>query len=98
MHSRELRFLKRRGKLEVYLAILDAIHKLSRMTGWAKVTRVMYMANLNPESLKVKLQELSYLDMVVWNEHGVKLTEKGYSFYREICELLEKYNVLFIEP
>jgi len=95
--SRTLRFLKRRGRLEVYLAILDAIHKLSRETGWAKPTRVMYMANLNPKSLKVKLQDLSYLDMVVWNEHGIKLTGKGYSFYREICELFEKYSVLFIE-
>ncbi|MBC7112722.1 MAG: hypothetical protein H5T34_01650 [Candidatus Methanomethyliales bacterium] len=93
--SRDVRFLRRRGKLEIYLDVLLSIHKLSGGgEGWAKSTRVMYMANLNPKSLKEKLQELSYLDMVVWNEHGLRLTEKGRSFLKELQGLFERYDAL----
>jgi predicted transcriptional regulator len=95
LDSREVRFLKRRGRLDIYLDILSSIHRLGGM-GWARTTRVMYIVNLNPRSLKEKLQELSYLDMIVWNEHGVRLTEKGYSFLKEMRAVLEKYEVLSI--
>jgi predicted transcriptional regulator len=90
--KRDLRFLKRRGKLEIYLDILFSIYKLAGR-GWAKITRVMYMTNLNPKSLKEKLQELSYLDLIIWDERGVKLTEKGFSFLKEINTIFEKYKV-----
>jgi predicted transcriptional regulator len=92
-HSREVRFLERRDRLSIYLGILQAIHTLSRQTGWAKFTRVMYMSNLNYKRLKERLQELSYLGMVVWNEHGLKLTEKGYCFLKELHGVLEKYGI-----
>ena len=91
--QRELRFLKRRDRLNIYLDILQAIHTLAGWTGWAKFTRVMYMANLNPATLKERLKELSYLDMIVWNEHGLRLTGKGYEFLRELCGVLEKYGL-----
>jgi predicted transcriptional regulator len=51
------------------------------------------MANLNHKRLKERLQELSYLDMIVWNEHGLKLTEKGYHFLKELHVVLEKYGI-----
>jgi predicted transcriptional regulator len=92
-HSREVRFLERRDRLNIYLDILQAIYTLSRRAGWAKFTRVVYMANLNHKRLKERLQELSYLDMVVWNEHGLKLTEKGYHFLKELHVVLEKYGI-----
>jgi len=92
-HSREVRFLERRDRLNIYLDILQAIHTLSCQTGWAKFTRVMYMANLNHKRLKERLQELSYLDMIVWSEHGLKLTEKGYRFLEELQSILEKYGI-----
>jgi predicted transcriptional regulator len=91
--SREVRFLERRDRLSIYLGILQAIHTLSRQTGWAKFTRVVYVANLNHKILKERLQELSYLDMVVWNEHGLKLTDKGYCFLKELHGVLEKYGI-----
>jgi len=92
-HSGEVRFLERRDRLNIYLDILQAIHTLSRRDGWAKFTRVVYMANLNHKRLKERLQELSYLDMVVWNGHGLKLTEKGYRFLKELHGILEKYGM-----
>jgi len=92
-HLRETRFLKRRSRLDIYLDVLSSIHRLSGFTGWARFTRVMYMANLNPATLKERLKELSYLDMIVWNEHGLRLTGKGYSFLKELSGLLEKYGI-----
>lgn len=79
--------------MSIYLDILSAIHVLSGWTGWAKFTRVMYMANLNPARLRERLKELSYLEMIVWNEHGLRLTEKGYAFLKELREVLRKYGV-----
>jgi len=91
--SREARFLERRDRLSIYLDILQAIHTLSRRDGWAKFTRVVYVANLNHKRLRERLQELSYLDMVVWYEHGLKLTEKGYRFLKELHGILERYGI-----
>jgi len=91
---RDLSFLRRRDRLSIYLDILSSIHELSKRSGWAKFTRVMYMANLNPARLRERLKELSYLEMIVWNEHGLRLTEKGYSFFKTLRKILEEYGYL----
>jgi len=52
------------------------------------------MANLNPARLRERLKELSYLEMIVWNEHGLRLTEKGYSFFKTLRKILEEYGYL----
>lgn len=88
---REKLFLGRRDRLTVYLDILEAILyccSYSR-TGWAKFTHVMYKSNLSSKRLKERLLELSYLDLIVWNELGLKLTEKGLNFLNDCRKALE---------
>ncbi len=81
--------------MNIYLDILSAIDVLSENGRyWAKFTRVMYMANMNPVRLKERLQELSYLNMIIWNEQGLRLTEKGRLFYKELRGVLEKFGIL----
>lgn len=96
--ERNLKFLRRRDRLSVYIDILEAILEECRRSdnGFAKFTRVMYRANLSARRLKDRLLELSYLELIKWNEHGLKLTEKGRAFLREVkpfLKILAKYGV-----
>ena len=93
--SRAARFLKRRGRLNIYLDILSAVDELSGSgRDWAKFTWVMYMANMNSTRLKERLQELSYLEMIIWNEQGLRITEKGHLFLKELRNVLKKFGIL----
>ncbi len=94
--GRDVRFLKRRDRLLVYVSILEAIRGEASKKPFAKFTRVMYRSNLSAMRLRERLRELSYLGLVEWNEQGVRLTEKGEKFLREVKKLfkvLEKYGL-----
>ena len=94
---RHVLFLNRRDRLAVYISILEAIREVMREGSFAKFTHVMYKANLSAVRLKQRLLELSYIELVEWNEHGVKLTEKGVNFLKEVRKLfrvLEEYGVM----
>jgi len=87
LFRRERLFLGRRDRLIVYIDILKAILECSRYNenGRAKFTHVMYRSNLSSKRLKERLLELSYLDLVVWDGTGLKLTKKGLRFLKD-CE------------
>jgi len=92
---RNVLFLRRRDRLVVYVSILEAIREEMRSRRFAIFTHVMYGSNMSAMRLKERLQELSYLELVEWNEHGVRLTEKGINFLREVKKLfrvLEEYG------
>ena len=92
---RNVLFLRRRDRLAVYVSILEAIRQEMRCRRFAKFTHVMYRSNMSAMRLKERLQELSYLELIEWNEHGVRLTEKGVNFLREVKKLfrvLEEYG------
>jgi len=92
---RNVLFLRRRDRLVVYANILEAIREEMHSRRFARFTHVMYRSNMPVRRLKKRLQELSYLDLVEWNEHGVRLTEKGVNFLREVKKLfrvLEEYG------
>ena len=96
--KRRVLFLSRRDRLAVYLSILEAIRKDASKTRepFVKFTHVMYKSNLSSTRLKERLLELSYLGLVVWNEHGIKLTEKGVNFLREVKKMfkvIEEYGL-----
>lgn len=94
MEDRTTRFLKRRDRITIYLNILEAIQQLSSTspTKRAKITHVLYKSNLNTKRLKERLQELSYLDLITWDNTGLKLTEKGRRFLQEYQNLINKIN------
>ncbi|MCR6692724.1 MAG: winged helix-turn-helix domain-containing protein [archaeon YNP-LCB-003-016] len=94
MEDRTARFLKRRDRITIYLNILEAIQQLSSTspTKRAKITHVLYKSNLNTKRLKERLQELSYLDLITWDNTGLKLTEKGKTFLQEYQNLINKIN------
>jgi len=83
--ERAERLLKRRDRLSIYVSILEALDDRR----YTKLTHVMYRSNLSAMRLRERLLELSYLGLIVWNEQGVKLTEKGVEFLREVKGLLE---------
>jgi len=94
MENRTTKFLKRRDRITIYLNILEAIQQLSSTspTKRAKITHVLYKSNLNTKRLKERLQELSYLDLITWDNTGLKLTEKGKTFLQEYQNLINKIN------
>jgi len=94
IQDRTTRFLKRRDRITVYLNILEAIQQLSSTspTKRAKITHVLYKSNLNTKRLKERLQELSYLDLIIWDNTGLKLTEKGAALLQEYRNLINKIN------
>jgi len=92
--DRTAKFLKRRDRITIYINILESIQQLSIInpTGRAKITHVLYKSNLNTKRLKERLQELSYLDLITWDNTGIKLTEKGKEFLQEYQKLINKIN------
>lgn len=92
--DRTAKFLKRRDRITIYIDILESIQQLSIInpTRRAKITHVLYKSNLNTKRLKERLQELSYLDLITWDNTGIKLTEKGKEFLQEYQKLINKIN------
>lgn len=89
-------FMKRRDRITIYISILESIMECSSKsaTGYAKFTHVMYRSNLSSQRLKERLQELSYLDLITWDNLGIKLTHKGKNFleeYKNLMIKIEKY-------
>lgn len=99
MMDRTKIFLKKRDRLSIYLSILDAIRECSitSKTGYAKFTHIMYKSNLSSQRLKERLKELSYLDLIIWNDLGIKLTSKGIKFLDDFKKLMTTIDS-YIKP
>ena len=65
--------------------------------GKAKLTRVMYLSNLSYDRFTEYLRELKDKGIVVEEENGLKLTEKGYKFRMELKRIIDALRAFGFE-
>jgi predicted transcriptional regulator len=86
----------KRGKLEIYNDILNAI-KLELINGEARTTKVQSLSNLAYDKLTRYLGELAGKEMITMNPLG--LTPKGRNFlqdYDRIRDFLQEMGVKYL--
>ena len=84
----------RRTKLSIYVDILKSIREQEDREGKAKVTKIIFDANLPYVRVKDKLEELIKLRLIeVVDGRYYRLTEKGREALRELTKALKIIEV-----
>jgi len=79
----------RRSRLSIYVEILDSINKQEEIEGKAKITRILFDANLPYARVKEKLDELMKLGLIeVVGGKYYRLTERGKRALMELRKVL----------
>lgn len=80
----------RRSKLSIYVDILNSIKRQEELNGKAKITRILFEANLPYVRVKEKLDELKRLDLIdLVEEKYYVLTERGREALVELSKALK---------
>lgn len=85
----------RRTKISIYIDILRSVKKQEEMNGEAKITRIIFNANLPYVRIKEKLDELIKLGFLeIVDGRYYRLTDRGRHALRELLKVQEIVEAL----